>query len=84
VAGAVPETTVLSVVLPEPTQCRTNVAEVQATFCHFVNFFEDAAAAADWLPANRETAVLDLDDGFRLARLVYGDLFAAAATGARA
>ena len=41
----------------------------------FVNFFEDAHAAAAWLPSHREAAVLDLDDGFRLARLVYGDLY---------
>ena len=80
VTGAEPETTVLSVVVPRADSAVSTAAEVQATFCHFVHFFEDRAAAETWVPAERDPAVLELGDGFRLGQLVYGDLAAASAT----
>jgi hypothetical protein len=64
----------MSVVVPHPDAAPTTAAEVQATFCHFVHFFEDHAAAEAWVPAERDPAVLDPEDGFRLGQLVYGDL----------
>jgi alkylmercury lyase len=69
-----PTSTVMSVVVPHPDAAPTTAAEVQATFCHFVHFFEDHAAAEAWVPAERDPAVLDPEDGFRLGQLVYGDL----------
>ena len=74
VTGTEPTTTVLSVVVPHPSAAPATAAEVQATFCHFVHFFEDRVTAEGWVPAERDPAVLDPADGFRLGQLVYGDL----------
>ena len=79
VTAAEPETTVLSVVVPRADAVVSTAAEVQATFCHFVHFFEDRAAAEAWVPAERDPAVLEPGEGFRLGQLVYGDLAAAPA-----
>ena len=71
-----PKTTVMSVVVPRADSAVSTAAEVQATFCHFVNFFEDRDVAEAWVPAERDPAVLDPSEGFSLGRLVYGDLAA--------
>jgi alkylmercury lyase len=76
VTGSEPVTTVMSVVVPHPNTAAKTAAEVQAAFCHFVHFFEDRATAESWVPTERDPAVLSPEDGFRLGRLVYGDLAA--------
>jgi alkylmercury lyase len=69
-----PASAVMSVVVPHADTAATTASDVRATFCHFVHFFEDRSTAEAWVPLERDPAVLDLDDSFRLGQLVYGDL----------
>ena len=72
-----PASTVMSVVVPGADAAPVTAAEVQGTFCHFVHFFGSRVEAEAWVPQERNPAVLEVEEGFRLGQLVYGDLVAA-------
>jgi alkylmercury lyase len=69
-----PASAVMSVVVPRPDSAPVTAAEVRETFCHFINFFGSRDEAEAWVPQERDPAVLEVEDGFRLGQLVYGDL----------
>ncbi len=71
-----PESAVLSVVGPRVEDAPRTADAIRALFCHFVHFFVSREAASEWVPSDQETAILSVEEGFRLGELVYGDLFA--------
>jgi alkylmercury lyase len=50
-------------------------ADAIATFCHFVHFFADRAAAERWTAEHDGTFVVSLRDGMEIARRVNGARF---------
>ena len=69
-----PPTAVISVVVPHPDAAPVTAAEVQAMFCHFIHFFESADAAQAWAPPERDLVVIEVEEGFHIGQLAYGDL----------
>ncbi len=69
-----PPTAVMSVVVPHADAAPVTAAEVQATFCHFIHFFESADTAETWANPERDLVVLEVEEGFHIGQLVYGDL----------
>ncbi len=66
---------VLSVVIPRLEDVPVTAGDVMAVFCHYVHFFTSPETAAEWVPGDQDATILSVEDGFRLAELVYGDLF---------
>ncbi|HET7853014.1 MAG TPA: organomercurial lyase [Candidatus Methylomirabilis sp.] len=68
-----PNTAVVSFLTPE----RTFDRNVIVNFCHFVHFFRDAEAAAQWIGQHPGTFLLSVDDAFTLGQLTnarnFGD-----------
>ena len=71
-----PGGSVMTVIVPPTGSSATTAREVQAVFCEFAHFFASREAAQAWRPAERDIAIIGVDDGFRLGQLVYGDLAA--------
>lgn len=69
-----PASAVMSVVVPRAGSAPFTAVEVQETFCHFINLFGSRKEAEAWVPKERDPAVLEVEEGFRLGQLVYGDL----------
>jgi alkylmercury lyase len=61
-----PDTTVLSMRLPDLEDCRQDVV---SNFCHFVHFFKDGEAARKWTATRPGTRVIALDQGLELGRM---------------
>lgn len=69
-----PASAVMSVVVPRADCAPVTAAEVRGMFCHFINFFASRDEAEAWVAQDRDPAVLEVEEGFRLGQLVYGDL----------
>lgn len=61
-----PDTTVLSILVPDP---ETAQKDVISAFCHFVYFFKDREAARTWTAVHPGTQPITIDQGFELGRL---------------
>jgi alkylmercury lyase len=71
VADVAPESTVLSFLHRD----RPFDADAIATFCHYVHFFADHAAAEQWTSQRDATFVISLADGVEIARLANAARF---------
>ena len=60
-----PSTAVVSFLRPG----RPFDADVIISFCHFVHFFRDEAAAGDWTARHEHTFWLSIDEGFEIGRI---------------
>jgi alkylmercury lyase len=65
VTDATPETTVLSFLRRD----QPFDADAIATFCHYIHFFSDRAAAEQWTSRHDGTFVISLADGAEVGRL---------------
>ena len=73
-----PETAVLSFLhRDEPFD-----ADMIKSFCHYVHFFRDDAAARKWTAQHQGTFTLSIDEGFELGRITNRGRFGAALAGA--
>jgi alkylmercury lyase len=61
-----PESTVLSILIPDVASCERDVV---SHFCHFVHFFSDEPSARKWTSTRERTHVMSLEQGMRLARM---------------
>ena len=61
-----PDSTVLSMLLPDVEACRQDVV---SNFCHFVYFFKDRQAALKWTATHPGTQVITIDQGLELGRM---------------
>ena len=61
-----PESAVLSLLLPDVESGRQDIV---SSFCHFVYFFKDEAAARDWTATRPGTYVISIDQGLELGRM---------------
>ena len=61
-----PDSTVLSMLLPDVESCRQDVV---SNFCHFVYFFKDEEAAREWTATRAGTHIITIDQGLELGRM---------------
>ena len=61
-----PDSTVLSMRLPDVEACRRDVV---SNFCHFVYFFKDQEAGLKWTATHPGTRVITIDQGLELGRM---------------
>src|SRR5712692_9245463 len=71
-----PVSTVISIVIPQPTRnALESVEEIWTTFCHHVHFFASPRAAREWVAAQgQEIAILTIEEAFELGRLTLGEI----------
>ena len=63
-----PESSVLSIVLPEDKSGTQTAAEVRSGFCAYVHFFGSEDEYVSWRPDDRELVGISVRDGFELGR----------------
>jgi len=61
-----PDSTVLSMLLPDVEACRRDVV---SNFCHFVYFFKDEEVALKWTATHPGIQVITIDQGLELGRM---------------
>ena len=61
-----PDSTVLSLLIPDLDSCNRDVV---SNFCHFVYFFKDQAAAEIWTAAHPGTLVVSVEQAMELGRI---------------
>lgn len=71
-----PESSVLSIVLPEGESGTQTAAEVRSAFCAYVHFFGSEDEYVSWRPDDRELVGISVRDGFELGRRLNGDAVA--------
>lgn len=72
-----PATAVLSFLRPD----KPFDSKMVMSFCHFVHFFRDEAAAREWTARHEQTFTLSIDDGFEIGRFANRRKFGAALSG---
>lgn len=71
-----PKNTVLSIVVPKPTEDGySHGSEIKMLFCHFVHFFSSAEAAAEWFNGkDYDPVILPIEEGYQLGRLAFQEI----------
>jgi alkylmercury lyase len=71
-----PASTVISIVIPQPTTSGLeSVEEIWTTFCHHVYFFASPQVAQEWVAARgQEIAILTIEEAFELGRLTLSEV----------
>jgi len=71
-----PDSTVISIVIPQPTKHGLeSVEEIWMTFCHHIHFFSTSQAAREWFAAQgQEIAILTIEEAFELGRLALSEV----------
>lgn len=71
-----PSSTVISVVIPEPTtQGLESVEEIWMTFCHHIHFFSSPEAAHRWFAARgQKIGIVSIEEAFELGRLTLSEV----------
>ena len=71
-----PASTVISIVIPQPTKHGLeSVEEIWTTFCHHIHFFSSPQAAREWFVARgQEIAILTIEEALRLGRLTLSEV----------
>jgi len=71
-----PASTVISIVIPQPTKNGLeSVEEIWTTFCHHIHFFSSPQAAQEWFTAReQEIAILTIEQAFELGRLTLSEV----------
>ncbi len=71
-----PASTVISIVIPQPTTSGLeSVEEIWTTFCHHVHFFASPQVAQEWVAARgQEIAILTVEEAFELGRLTLSEV----------
>jgi hypothetical protein len=71
-----PESTAISIVIPQPrTSGLESVEEIWTTFCYHIHFFASPQAAQEWAAAReQEIAILTIEEAFELGRLTLSEL----------
>src|SRR6266851_911615 len=71
-----PASTVISIVIPQPTTSGLeSVEEIWTTFCHHVHFFASPQVAREWVAAReQEIAILTIEEAFELGRLTLSEV----------
>ena len=71
-----PESSVLSIVLPESESGTQTAAEVRSGFCAYVHFFGSEDEYTSWRPDDRELVGISVRDGFELGKRLNGNAVA--------
>lgn len=67
-----PPSTVLSFVVVDPTEeSMASVKAIWMTFCNHIHFFASRDEAEGWAAGRDDIAILTVDEGFELGRLVW-------------
>ena len=71
-----PASTVISIVIPQPTKNGLEtVEEIWMTFCHHIHFFSSPQAAQEWFAAReQEIVILTIEEAFELGRLTLSEV----------
>ena len=71
-----PASTVISIVIPQPTKNGLeSVEEIWMTFCHHIHFFSSPQAAQEWFAAReQEIVILTIEEAFELGRLTLSEV----------
>src|SRR6266581_867157 len=71
-----PASTVISIVIPQPTKNGLeSVEEIWMTFCHHIHFFSSPQAAQEWFAAReQEIVILTIEQAFELGRLTLSEV----------
>ncbi len=73
-----PKSAVMSFLLPSAETFQSNALKAMASFCHFIFFFPNAAAAAAWTASHPDTSVISLAEAFELGRRMITARYGAA------
>ncbi len=63
-----PPGAVMAFLLPSAQTFQADALKAIASFCHYIFFFPERAAAAAWTGAHPETTVISVADAFELGR----------------
>jgi alkylmercury lyase len=69
-----PESSVLSIVLPENRSGTQTAADIRSGFCAYVHFFACEDEFLNWRPDDRELVGISVRDGFELGKRLNGNI----------